>query len=118
MSIERMTGPTGADAPVQPLPPRASVQRDAPPAPPAPTAPPPAVAPGAAALKVTVDSVNRYLKSIDQGVQFEIDEESGVTIVRVVDRETDQVIRQLPSEEMLAVARALEDLTGLLDESA
>src|SRR5262245_51520765 len=115
MSIERMTGPTGADAPAQPLP-RASAQRLAPP--PAPTAPPPAVAPSAAALKVTVDSVNRYLKSIDQGVQFEIDEESGVTIVRVVDRETDKVIRQLPSEEMLAVARALEDLTGLLDESA
>jgi flagellar protein FlaG len=35
-------------------------------------------------------------------------------VVKVVDTETDQVIRQIPSEEMLAIARNIDRLQGLL----
>jgi flagellar protein FlaG len=102
MSIERIAGGASAPAPV-PMPLSS-----------APAASVPAAPPSPAELRVAVDNVNRYLKSIDQGVQFEIDAETGRTVVRVVDKETHEVIRQLPTEEMLAVARAIARMKGLL----
>ena len=47
-------------------------------------------------------------------MEFSIDKGSGRTIVRLVDSETKQVLRQYPSEEMLSIARSLEQLEGLL----
>lgn len=45
---------------------------------------------------------------------FSIDEESNRTIVRVTDASTGELIRQLPSEEALAIARSLDKMQGLL----
>jgi flagellar protein FlaG len=119
MSTVKTIGPTGTEVVVQPV--RADAQRAAPPAE-APEARAPVAAPETVEpidLKMTVDNLNRYLKSIDQSVQFEIDDQTGTTVVRVVDRVTAEVIRQMPSNEMLAVARALAKLQGVLvDDSA
>ncbi|WP_027350576.1 flagellar protein FlaG [Halotalea alkalilenta] len=58
----------------------------------------------------------------DLGVTFEIDEGSDRLIIKVVDRSSGELIRQIPSEEMLRIATRLE--TGsvtpgsLLDEWA
>jgi flagellar protein FlaG len=41
-------------------------------------------------------------------------EDSGEAIVRVVDKETNQVVRQIPGQEMLAIRRALDRLQGIL----
>jgi flagellar protein FlaG len=35
-------------------------------------------------------------------------------VVRVIDSETKELIRQIPSEELLAISRRLEAATGLL----
>jgi len=45
-------------------------------------------------------------------VRFENDHETGEVIVKVVDRETDEVTRQIPSEELLELTKRLEDLRG------
>ncbi|MDA0189672.1 MAG: flagellar protein FlaG, partial [Proteobacteria bacterium] len=47
-------------------------------------------------------------------IQFSIDEDTGTTVVKIIDRTTDEVIRQIPSEEMLDIAKALDRLQGLL----
>jgi flagellar protein FlaG len=47
-------------------------------------------------------------------LRFHIDEETGKTIVSVVDPSTGQVVRQIPSEEALALARHLGDAHGVL----
>jgi flagellar protein FlaG len=107
MSIERMSAIAEAGAPRLETP-RPAAQRPAPPEPAA------AAAPSRAELRATVDNLNRYLKSVDQGVQFEIDEGTGRTVVRVVDRTTAEVIRQMPSDEMLAIARSLARAKGFL----
>ena len=41
-------------------------------------------------------------------LQFSVDEPSGRMIVSIVDRDTSEVLRQIPAEEMLAVARQIE----------
>ena len=48
-------------------------------------------------------------------LEFVVDD--GSTIVRVVDRETKQLVRQIPSEEMVAIRRALERAEGILIRS-
>lgn len=47
-------------------------------------------------------------------LQFSVDEGSGKTIVVVVDPQTEEVIRQLPPEEAMHMARALAEM-GELD---
>lgn len=46
-------------------------------------------------------------------VRFENDERSGL-VVKIVDRENDEVIRQVPAEEVLKLKATLQDLRGNL----
>ena len=47
-------------------------------------------------------------------LEFSIDEATDRTIVRVTDATTGELIRQLPSEEALAIAESLDKMQGLL----
>ena len=49
-----------------------------------------------------------------QNLRFSIDDDTGRTIVKVVDMQTDEVIRQMPSKEVLAISKAIDKLQGLL----
>ena len=66
------------------------------------------------AVKEAVAAANEAVKSIKSEVEFSIDEDSGKTIVRVVDKQTGTVIRQMPSKELLEIAKSLDRLQGLL----
>lgn len=72
------------------------------------------VAVDAAELKHALDAINRFLKPIASNIEFSVDQDSGRTLVKVVDTETNTVIRQTPSKEVLAIARELDKLQGLL----
>lgn len=48
------------------------------------------------------------------GVQFELGEEQSRVVTRIVDRENGDVIRQIPSEEVLRVAERLGEVQGRL----
>jgi len=62
-----------------------------------------------------VDSLNKLLQVHQQHLSFSIDESSGVSVLRVIDSESGDVIRQMPSESWLKLARELADsTTGLL----
>ena len=73
-----------------------------------------AAAPQPAQVEAAVKIANRHMQMASRGVEFSIDEESGRSIVRLLDGETRQVLLQFPSEEMLNIARSLEQLEGLL----
>jgi flagellar protein FlaG len=82
----------------------------------APNVMPPAntAVPDATQLKQAVDDANAALKNISSELEFTADPSTGKTVVRVIDRSTQQVIRQFPSEEMLAIARAIDRVQGIL----
>ena len=61
-----------------------------------------------------VKATNEFVGSINDALQFSIDDETGKTIVKVIDTNTKEVIKQIPSEEMIAIAKALDKLKGLL----
>lgn len=61
-----------------------------------------------------VKEVKQVVEQVAQNLRFSVDESTGRTVITVTDATTREVIRQIPSEEMLAVARALDRLQGLL----
>lgn len=67
-------------------------------------------------VEKAVEDVQRFVETMNNSLQFSIDDESGRTVVKVIDRQTEEVLRQIPSEEMLDIARALGKLKGLLVE--
>ncbi|MCF6178002.1 MAG: flagellar protein FlaG [Geopsychrobacter sp.] len=68
------------------------------------------------ANQVQPEELLKQIKSLAQdglySVLFENDEKSNVLVVKIVDRETEEVIRQVPAEEVLAMRAALDDLRG------
>lgn len=67
----------------------------------------PASPPSHDELKSAVASANRYLASANQRLEMAWDGESHVVVVKLVDAGTKEVIRQIPSEDALALARRL-----------
>ena len=65
-------------------------------------------------LEDAVNQVNDFLKPINNLIQFNLDDDTGKTIVKVIDLATKDVIRQFPSEEMLGIAKAIDKMKGLL----
>lgn len=75
---------------------------------------PPSAAPNAAQVTQALKSINKTLEIRSQGLEFSIDEDSHRTIVKIVDKNTKDVIRQIPTEEALEIAKALDQASGLL----
>lgn len=61
-----------------------------------------------------VKSVNDFLKPINDSIRFSVDDETGISVIKVIDITTKDVIRQFPSEEMLSIAKAIDQMKGLL----
>ena len=60
-----------------------------------------------AQLKAAVEAANQQLDQSKRELTFVFDDKLGRMLVKIVDTRTNTVIRQMPSEEMLAAARAL-----------
>ena len=74
----------------------------------------PAAKPSMAELQQVLADVQEVIRPVAQDLLFSIDKDSGRTVVKIVDSSTDEVIRQIPSEELLSIARALDRFQGLL----
>ncbi len=66
------------------------------------------------AVEEAVKSVNDFLKPINDSIRFSVDEDTGISVIKVIDLATKDVIRQFPSEEMLTIAKAIDQMKGLL----
>ena len=69
----------------------------------------------------SLEQVQQAAKQVQQMVQaqtsnltFSVDQGSGKTVVKLMDSETGKVIRQIPSEEMIAMSEAMDKMQGLL----
>ena len=60
-------------------------------------------------LEQAVDKLNGYLQNVQRNLQFSIDNDSGAMVVKVIDSNSQKVIRQMPSEESLRLARHLAE---------
>lgn len=67
-----------------------------------------------AAVRAAARQIDSYLKSIGREVEFRVDDETGTTVVTVRETATGDVIRQIPNEEVLQLARRFEASSGTL----
>jgi len=58
--------------------------------------------------------IEQFTQNIAQNLKFSVDEDTGKTVVKIVDSQTQEVIRQIPSEEAISIARTLDKVQGLL----
>ena len=72
------------------------------------------VEPSRQQVEEAAKTVNEFLKPINNAINFSLDEDTGITVVKVIDVATKEVIRQIPSEEMLVIAKAIDQMKGLL----
>ena len=68
----------------------------------------------AKAAKEAVAALNQRLEPMDTAVRFELDDSTGKTVITMLDTESNSVVRQFPSEDTLAMIRALDQHQGLL----
>jgi flagellar protein FlaG len=65
-------------------------------------------------LKEAVKGLQDYVQSLQRNLEFSVDESTGTTVVKVVARDSGEVIRQIPSETALELAKSLQDVNSLL----
>ena len=61
-----------------------------------------------------VEQMNDFISSIQTGLSFRIDEQSGRDVVTIYEESTGEIIRQIPDEEMLEVLRRLREQTAAI----
>lgn len=68
----------------------------------------------AESLEGAVSSINDFVQTIRRDLNFDLDDSSGKMFIRVTDRSTGKVVRQIPSEDALRLAENLEQARSLL----
>ena len=72
-----------------------------------------------ALLKQSVSALNEFVQPHFGSIEFSVDEGSGHQVLKVVDKETNDVLMQLPSKEALALSKYIGKNNGnLIRESA
>lgn len=59
-------------------------------------------------LESAVSQLNDYVQNIQRTLSFSIEENTGQTVVKVFDSETEELIRQIPAEETIKLAASIE----------
>lgn len=62
----------------------------------------------------SMQEINQMLSGLSISVQFEIDPNFKDVIVKVVDQQSGKVIRQIPTEDVVRISKAMDNLKGLL----
>ena len=51
-----------------------------------------------------------FSQMLKRELQFDVDEDLGRTVVRVIDKDSGELIRQIPSEEVLELAKQMKEM--------
>ena len=69
-------------------------------------------------IKQSVDDINKALVSSSISVQFQVDPDYKDLIVKIVDQDSGKLIRQMPTEDVVRISKAMDNLKGLLFSKA
>ena len=58
--------------------------------------------------------LNELVQELHRELRFSVDRESGDTVIKVIDQETDEVVRQIPSEEVVQMRKRLQEAAGVI----
>ena len=73
-------------------------------------------------LQNVVKRLNENVQMVNRDLQFSVDEQSGRSVIRVVNAETQELVRQIPSEEILRISQYIKeqtaDVSGLIFQAS
>ena len=68
--------------------------------------------------KEVVEQLNKHAQAVNRDLFFSVDEDSGKTVIKVVNADTAELVRQIPSEEVLrlseTIRESIETSTGVI----
>ena len=68
----------------------------------------------AQAFQHVVDELNQQMTANNRNLIFAVDRRINTTVIAVTDKNTGEMVRQLPAEAVLKVAHSIENLKGVL----
>lgn len=68
----------------------------------------PPLQPSPQQLKNAVDSINRAMRQANMSLELSVDSTTKKPVIKMMDSETGELIRQFPSEEVLAIASSID----------
>ena len=66
------------------------------------------------AIEKAAQDIQNFVRDMGRNLNFSVDEVTGYNVVKVINPETNEIIRQLPSEELLKIARNMKELGSVL----
>lgn len=66
------------------------------------------------ALKEVAEKTQAFLDDLNIRLDFQVYEETGDMIVRIFNRETEELLREIPPEDLLEINGRIADLRGIL----
>ncbi|HDY93452.1 MAG TPA: flagellar protein FlaG [Pseudoalteromonas sp.] len=65
-------------------------------------------------LEKMAQQLQEFMGEMNRSLQFQVDEDSGRDVIKVLDKATGDIIKQYPSEEVLNLVSKLSETAGLL----
>jgi flagellar protein FlaG len=63
-------------------------------------------------LEKVVERLEEFVGTLNKGLAFRIDEESGRSIVTIYDKRSGEIVRQIPDEDILTLSRQIASHSG------
>jgi flagellar protein FlaG len=61
-----------------------------------------------------IEKLNRMVKVYNNKINFDIDSKTNQVVVKVVNGETDKIIRQVPPDEIINLSQRMDELRGMI----
>ncbi|MBH0020587.1 flagellar protein FlaG [Pseudoalteromonas sp. SWXJ133] len=65
-------------------------------------------------LEKVAQQLQNFMGEMNRSIQFKVDEDSGRNVIKVIDKESGDLVKQYPSEEVLGIVSKLAEATGVL----
>ena len=69
-------------------------------------------------VREIAEKLNKELESLDTSIEFKIHESSGIGLnkisIKVIEKDSEKVVAEIPSEEAIEMAEKMEEITGIL----
>ncbi len=69
-------------------------------------------------LTGVVEAMNDTMTQMNRALSFEVDSSSEQLVIKVTDKNTDELIRQIPSEDTLKLVQHIEEMRNILFEAS
>ncbi len=65
-------------------------------------------------LKKIIEEIRKKMDYLNKYLRIDIDNELDIPVIKIVEKETDKVIRQIPPDYMLSIMKRIDEMLGII----